>query len=321
MTAPAPRTRRRPGHTALLQRYGIYVALVLLMLVASVLAPAFYSRGNLLSLSRTAAVLALVTIGQTFVVLGGGIDLSVGGVMAMTTIIAADITHGKNDKVLVAVLVALALSSAVGLLNGLLVTWRQIPPFVGTLGMLVLLDGARLAYTKGVPSGAIPPLLQSLGKGNTLGIPTGVLIALAAVLVAWLVLKSGGFGRALYATGSNPVASRLSGVHVDRVVIGTYVISSLLAGVAGILLSGYIGYVDRYIGRGFDLDSIAAVAVGGVSLAGGSGTVTGSLGGVLLVTILVNLVLLLNLNVQLQLVVKGLVIVGAVALYSVRRRP
>lgn len=318
MSAVDAKPTRQTFLTSFLQRYGIYLALVLLVLFTGSVAPAFWSQGNLVTLTRSAAILALVTIGQAFVVIGGGIDLSVGGVMSMTTIIAADVTQGSNDKVLVAVFVALGLCALVGLINGLLVTQRNIPPFVVTLGMLILLDGARLAYTKGIPSGNIPDLLQTLGKGNIWVIPIPVLIVAATGLIAWFVLSFGRYGRSLYATGSNPVATLLSGIQVDRVRIISYVVSSLVAGLAGILYSGYIGYVDRYIGRGFDLDSIAAVAVGGISLAGGVGSLVGGFAGVLLITVLANMVVLLNLNVEFQLVVKGLVILAAVALYSAR---
>jgi ribose transport system permease protein len=143
---------------------------------------------------------------------------------------------------------------------------------------------------------------------------------LGVAIIAGIVLYQTPFGRALYATGANREAARLSGVAVDRVTTLTYVACGFLAALGGLLLSGYIGYVDRYLGRGFDLDSIAAVVVGGASFAGGRGGIGGTLAGVLLVTALLNLVLILNLNTQLQLVLKGLVIVGAVSLYSVRRR-
>jgi ribose/xylose/arabinose/galactoside ABC-type transport system permease subunit len=316
---------------ALLERYGIFAALLLLLLAAAVFAPEFFGPSNLANVLRTASVLGIVAIGQTFVILGAGIDLSVGAVMGAAMIIAAQLTGGQDQLAVPAFVLALAMGAGVGLLNGLLVTGRNVPPFVATLAMLVLVEGARLAYTRGIPSGGIPPLLRVLGRDSlellplpllgpiSLRVPISLLVMIAVAVVAGLMLYRTPFGRALYATGGNREAARLSGIPVERVVTTTYVMCGCLAALGGLLLSGYVGYVDRYLGRGFDLDSIAAVVVGGTSFAGGRGGIGGTIAGVLLVTSLLNMVLILNLTAELQPVVKGLAIVGAVALYSVWR--
>jgi ribose/xylose/arabinose/galactoside ABC-type transport system permease subunit len=316
-----PGVRERLGQLPLfLEAYGIYLALLIVLIAAAIVAPAFYSPGNLFNVLRQSSILGVVAIGQTLVILGGGIDLSVGAVMGLAMIVATEVTGGKDDPVLAAVLLALAMGAGVGMLNGLLVTKRNVPPFVATLGMLVLIEGARLAYTRGIPSGSIPTALRFFGRDSIGPFPAAFVTVVVVAIVVSIVLNRTTYGRALFATGGNRQAAKLSGVRVDAIIISTYVICSMLAIVGGLLLSGYIGYVDRYLGRGFDLDSIAAVIVGGTSFSGGRGGIGGTLAGVLLVTALLNIVLILNLNLQLQLVVKGLVIVGAVALYSFRAR-
>lgn len=304
----------------ILESYGIYIALAIVLLAAGILSPAFYQPSNIFNVLRQASMLGIVAIGQTLVILVGGIDLSVGAVMGLAMVIASEVTGGDNDRIVQAVLLCFAIGGFVGWLNGMLVTKRNVPPFVATLGMLVLVEGARLSYTRGIPSGSIPSALRFFGRDNIGSIPTSFIILMIATIIFGFILNNTTFGRAVYATGGNREAARLSGIKVDAVVIATYIICSMLAILGGLLLSGYIGYVDRYLGRGFDLDSIAAVIVGGTSFAGGRGGIGGTLAGVLLVTALLNIVLILNINLQLQLVVKGLVIVAAVALYSYRAR-
>lgn len=319
-TAPAAQAPRGRSVMDILENYGIYIALVVVGIAAGILSPSFYAPGNIINVLRQAATLGIVSVGQTFVILGGGIDLSVGGVMGTATILVSDLSKGRDTMLIPIAAVVLAMGALVGLANGLLVTKRNVPPFVGTLGMMIALEGARLAYTKGVPSGSIPPLLRVLGRDTTGPIANAVIVLVVIVILAAILMYRTGFGRALYATGGNREAARLSGINVDRVTIITYVICAVLAAVAGLVLSGFVGYVDRYLGRGFDLDSVAAVVVGGTAFAGGKGGIWGTIAGILLITILFNIVLMLHLNVQYQLVVKGAVIIGAVALYSFRRR-
>jgi ribose transport system permease protein len=316
----AGKTHRFSDWPLFLETYGIYIALVIVLLVAAIIAPAFYQPNNIFNVLRQASMLGIVSIGQTLVILGAGIDLSVGAVMGLAMIIASDVSGGENDLIVLAVLLAFAAGGLVGLINGLLVTKRNVPPFVATLGMLVVVEGVRLSYTRGIPSGSIPSALRFFGRDSIGPVPTSFVILVIVAVVFGLLLKNSTFGRSLYATGGNPEAARLSGIRVHRVLIATYIICSCLAILTGLLLSGYIGYVDRYLGRGFDLDSIAAVIVGGTSFAGGRGGILGTLAGVLLVTALLNIVLILNLNLQWQLVIKGLVIIGAVVLYSYRSR-
>jgi ribose transport system permease protein len=302
-----------------LQGGGIYVALLLVLIVARFLSLAFYQSANIQNVLRQASALGILSIGQTIVMIGGGIDLSVAATMQLATISIAELTH-RGSPVALAIVVVLMLSSLVGLANGLLVTRFKVPAFVATLFLGSVITGARLVYTRATPSGVLPPSIRVIGHDSTGPIPNAALVFLVLAILADIVLRRTTFGRKLFATGGNTRAAWLSGVSANRIRLITYVFSGLLAGIGGLVLAGYVGYADQWIGRGYDLDSVAAVVIGGTSFAGGRGSILGTVAGVLLVTVLLNLVLLLNLNVQWQLVVKGLVIIFAVGLYSFRRK-
>lgn len=303
----------------LIERRGIYIGLLAVILISALLSPAFYKFSNILNVLRAAAVLGIVSIGQTYVILGGGIDLSVGATMGTVAIAISEVTGGKDERVVPGILVCLLIGMLIGLLNGLLITKRNIPPFVTTLGMLIFVEGARFAYTQGIISGRPAPFIRELAAIQG-WVPVPVVFLAILLVIAAVVLYRTPFGRQLYALGGNRQAARFSGINVDRVTITTYILSGLFAAIAGLVFSGYIGYGDRYLGRGFDLDSIGAVIVGGTSFSGGRGSLGGTMAGVLLLTVLFNIVLILGLPVQLQLIVKGAVIIGAVALYSLRTR-
>jgi ribose/xylose/arabinose/galactoside ABC-type transport system permease subunit len=298
---------------------GVFLALVVAVLAASILSPAFYQPSNLLNIFRQAAALGILSIAQTMVIIAGGVDLSVAATMQLAVVLMAEISRGDDRRVLAAAIVCLIFGALIGWINGVIVTKRKVPAFVVTLGVGVVVTGARLAFTMGSPSGLLPPVVRLLGGGYVAGVPVILVIFAALALVSQVLLTKTTFGRRLYARGANVETARLSGVYVDRILILTYVITGVVSVLAGLVLAGYLGYADQWIGKGYEFDSIAAVVVGGGSFSGGVGTVGGTVAGVLLVTILVNVVLLLNLNVQYQLIVKGIVIIAAVALYSLRR--
>lgn len=317
-TVPAERTARpvrlRQLFGAPLATYAPLTGLLLLFVLAAVVTPVFYSSANLSNVARQAAILGVVAIGQTMVLLVAGIDLSVGAVMGACMVIAAVATGGRDEAIPIALLLILVIGVVIGLGNALLVVARRVPPLVATLATLILIEGARLAWTQGVPSGSIPRGLRVLGTGRIAGVAVPVIVLLVVAVIASLVLRRTTYGRALYAAGANPRVAALSGVPVRTIVVTAYVICSLLAMLAGLMLSGYIGYVDRYLGQGFDLDSIAAALIGGAALTGGRGSVEGTIVGVTFVAVLLNLIVLLDAGIAVQLIVKGSVIVGAVAL-------
>lgn len=300
-------------------RYGVYISLAILLLFALLRTPELYSPQTLFLILRQASQLGLVAIGQTLVLLAAGLDLSVGGIIVLTSITIAQLGANQDSNIIPSILVACALGALVGLGNGLLITKRNVPPFVATLGMLVLVQGALLAYTKGIPSGQVPPGMSALNQG--IGpFPIAFLIWVGFTVIISVVLHLTPYGRRLYAVGANRKAAHLSGINVDRTVIAVFVACSLMSVVAGVVLSSYVGYVDRYLGRGLDLDSIAAAVVGGTAFVGGRGNLWGTMAGVLIVQLLTTISLQLGLDVQLQLAIKGLVIIVAVALYSVAAR-
>jgi ribose/xylose/arabinose/galactoside ABC-type transport system permease subunit len=300
-----------------IRRYGVYCSLALLLLIALVVRPEVYRPESLFLILRSASQLGMVALGQTLAMLVAGLDLSVTGLLVLTSVVIAQVGAGQDSRILPGLLISLGFGASIGLANGLLITKRNVPPFVATLGMLVLIRGAQSAYTQGIPSGQVPNRLKVLNQ--SLG-PVSFVIWIAFTALLAFVLYATPFGRRIYAIGSNREAARLSGIAVDQYVIAIYIACSLLVVGSGIILSGYVGYVDRYLGRGFDLDSIAAAVVGGVAFSGGRGSLVAAMAGVLLVQFLSSLLLIIGMDVQAQLIVKGLVVIGAVALYSLAER-
>ncbi|MBE0478180.1 ABC transporter permease [Candidatus Aerophobetes bacterium] len=313
------RSERKDIFQFVFARYGSYVVLILLVIVSGILQPIFFHPRNIFNLLLRASPLGIVAVGQLIVVLGGGIDLSVASLMATTNIIAAAGMLGRNELCLPVSLICLGVGALVGLTNGVLITKRGIPPFIMTLGMMILLQGIRFVWTRGAPRGTIPSLLRFIGTGRIWIIPTAVLVFGLVAGVGAIILYYTTYGRQLYATGGNRQAAKLSGINVDKVIIISYVICGFLAALAGLVLTGYLGLADNWAGKGYELESIAAVVVGGAYLMGGRGTIEGTIAGVLIMSILVNMVLLLNLDVELGMIVQGIVLIGAVAFYKVKK--
>jgi ribose/xylose/arabinose/galactoside ABC-type transport system permease subunit len=312
--------KKRVALSSVFDKYGIYIFLVILFVFASIVSPAFLRPKNLTDVLHQAAALGILSIGQTFVILTGrgGLDLSVASVMATVAVIVAKNTGGQNELLLPAALMCLVFGVLVGLANGLLVTKRRVPPFMATLGMMIIIQGLRFIYTKGAPKGDFPPFLRFLGRGSLGPIPVSILSLAILTIVAFIVMRKTLFGRQLYAVGGNIDTAYLSGYKTDLIVTTTYMISGFTAAIAGMYLAGWIGIADNWVGKGYELDSIAAVVMGGTSFEGGQGGVLGTIAGVLIIMMLYDLILLLHLPVQAQYIVKGAVIVLAASFY-VRR--
>ena len=298
----------------LLDRFGMILILVALLSAGGILSPAFVSADNLSNLLLQFAPLAIVAMGQAFVMIVRGLDLSVASMMATAAVIATSFS-GSDRDIAAIFAVALLVACAIGLLNGFLVTKRQVSPFLATLATMILLQGFRFAYTQGAPSGSVPPLLRVLGAGKLNGIPYNVLVLIALAIMLAIVLHRSAFGRRIFIVGGNPVTARLFGIRSDLVTVSCYVISTCLAAIAGLILSGYVGLVDNWVGQGYELDSIVACVVGQVSLQGGRGSILGALTGSAMIVIIANEVLLLGVPIQVQMIIKGAVIVIAAALY------
>jgi len=302
----------------LLKKQGIYTFLVILFISSSILSPAFSNPQNLRDILNQAAALGMVSIGQTLVILlgHGCLDLSVASVMATAAVIAAKNTEGQNALLLPVAMICVLFGMLVGLANGLLITKRRVQPFMATIGMMIIVQGLRFMYTKGAPKGDFPPLLRFLGTGKIGPFPMSIISLAILAGVAAIVLKKTILGRQIYVIGGNSRAGNLSGYSVHLIVIVTYMISGFTAAIAGLYLGGWLGTSDNWIGKGYDLNSVAAVAIGGTSLQeGGRGGIWGTLAGVLIIMMLYNIVLLLHLPVQAQYIVKGGVIIFAAYFY------
>jgi ribose/xylose/arabinose/galactoside ABC-type transport system permease subunit len=310
------RSRAASLLSVILREHLVYVFLAAVVALAAFVSPVFFQPKNLFNVLRQASALGILAVGQTVVVISGGIDLSVAAVMQLAGVTVAEITKGSNTYAAAALAAVLAMGAAIGLGNGLLVSKRRVQPFISTLFVGLLVTGLRLLVTRATPSGVLPPAIRALGSASLGPVPNALIIFAGVALVTGAVLSRTTWGRRVFAVGGNPRAAALNGISVDRITTLSYVVCGVLAAVSGVVLVGYLGYADQEIGTGYDLDSIAAVAVGGAVLGGGKGRVSGTIAGVLLMAVLLNLVLLLKLKVEYQLVLRGLVILAAVAFYS-----
>jgi ribose/xylose/arabinose/galactoside ABC-type transport system permease subunit len=293
-----------------------------LVVVASISSPAFLKTQNIIDILNQISALGMVSIGQTFVILTGrvGLDLSVASVMATVAVITASLTAGENSLFMPVAILCVIFGCVVGLFNGLLITKRRVPPFMATLGMMIILQGLRFIYTNGAPKGNFPPVLRIIGTGTIGPIPISVISLMILVIVSTIILKKTTLGRQIYVVGGNNSVAALSGYRVSWIITLAYIISGFTAAIAGLYLAGWVGVADNWLGEGYELDSIAATVMGGASLQGGKGDILGTIAGVLIIKMLYNLVLILHLPLQFQLMIKGVVIVLAASFWVIRRR-
>jgi ribose transport system permease protein len=303
-----------------LQRFGPLLGLVILCAVLGSLSRSFLTFDNLINVFRQSAVNALVSLGQLLVIITAGIDLSVGSILGLSCVLAAIMLKAGVPPA-VAVLAALAIGAALGSINGLLLTKLRLPhPFIPTLGMMNVARGLALVISGGFPISELPSGFRFWGAGSVLFIPAPVLLVVAFYAVFHVFLTRTTAGRDIYAIGGNPQAALLSGVPVDARLIMVYSLSGLMAGAASIVLAGRMNSGFPLAGTGAELDSIAAVIIGGASFFGGVGTVGGTLVGALIMAVLRNGLNLLDVSASWQTVVIGLVIVGAVLVDVLRKR-
>jgi|TARA_B110001454_G_scaffold98527_1_gene93197 ribose transport system permease protein len=303
----------------IIEQYGVYLTLVILLIISALITPNMFENETLAVMFRQCAQLGIIAIGQTMVMLVAGLDLSIGGVIVMTSMVVAEVSNGRNEMIPFAILIALIVGMIIGLCNGLLITIRKVPPLVATLVMLFLVQGVQQAFTRGVPSGFVPESLGVVNKSwGFISIPLLIWIILNGLFL--IILRRTSYGRRIFAVGSNPEAARLNGLPVNLIKISVYVLSSILAVISGVILTGYVGYVDRFIATGLDLDSIAAAVVGGTSFFGGKAKLMGTIAGVLIIQILSTMVVLIGLDIETQFIIKGLIILAAVSLYSIAQK-
>lgn len=291
------------------------IALLVLIAVVSSLSPNFFSLNNLFNILQQTSVNAIMAVGMTLVILTSGIDLSVGSLLALTGAVAASIV-GLEVNALVAVAAALALGAAIGACTGIIVAKGKVQAFIATLVMMLLLRGATMVYTNGSPVNTgfsdASDVFGWFGIGRPLGIPTPIWLMAIVFIAAWYMLHHTRLGRYIYALGGNESATRLSGISVDKVKVIVYSLCGLLAALAGVIEVARLSSAQPTAGTGYELDAIAAVVLGGTSLAGGKGRIVGTLIGALILGFLNNGLNLLGVSSYYQMIVKAAVILLAV---------
>ena len=292
----------------------VYLVLVVLILVTSLISEFFFTARNLSNILRQAVALGLVSIGQTFAILTGGIDLSIGSVVSLTSCLTTGIVKGQSHLLIPVIFLVLGIALLIGFLNGFVITRTGVHPLIVTIGMMSVVQGAVLVYTK-APSGSIPSSFSFLAWGTVGFLPFPTFYLAAVAVVGIIVLHRTAFGRYVYATGGNEEVSRLSGIKTDRVKILVYMICSFTGGLTGLFLASRMGMGDPLAGERYMLDSIVPVLIGGTSLTGGKGGLAGTLAGVFIITILSNALNLLDVSSYWQWMVQGAIIILAVAFY------
>lgn len=313
------RTALRNRLAAALRAGSIFVALFVICSGMSFASPIFLTTANILNILLQAATVSIVAAGLTVVILAGEIDLSIGSLIGLTGSVAAVSIIVSHLSPAVGIVVALMVGCAVGLFNGLVVVIFRVPSFVITLAMLGMAQGAGLLTTGGRPISGFPEVYSTIGQGRIGLIPVPTIIAFFVYLFIHLLLTKTKFGVELYATGGARYAAALSGIRVNRIIVLTFVLSGMCAAISGIILSSRLNAGNGDFGAGNLLDAVAAVVVGGTSLLGGVGTVIGTLGGVLIISVVRNGLILLNIQAFWQQVAVGAIIVLAVVINQVAR--
>ena len=295
----------------LLHRFGLLLVILLVGLFLSLSTDSFMSVANLTNVARQVSINGILAVGVTFVLLTGGVDLSLGSVVALSGVACATFAHPGDHSVFVPIAVGLLTGAACGLVNGTLVTLGGVAPFIVTLGMMTIARGLALIFSGGRPVADMSNELTALA-GDLFGIPIPMLCFAGVAAAAWFFLSNFRLGRHIYAVGGNENAARAAGVPVEQVKLFAYGLCGLLAGLAGVVLAARITTGQPNAGQAYELDAIAAVVIGGTSLAGGVGTITGTLLGVLLIGVINNGLDLQGVSSYYQAVIKGVIIVGAV---------
>lgn len=298
----------------LINQINIYRSVLILLVIcvfATILSPSFLSVTNLFNVFKQITVAGIVGCGMTFVILTGGIDLSVGSILGLSGVLASGVLASTGNTA-AAVAVSLVVGIACGAVNGFFVSVCGIPPFISTLGMMTLLRGVILVYTKGSPIPIKSDAYKFFGKGSIAGIPVPVIILIIVFLLAHYILTQTSYGRSVYAVGGNRDAARLSGIRVKTSEFLVYTLNGLMCGMAGLILTARLGSAQSTSGTGIEMDAIAAVILGGTSLSGGVGFVLPTVVGAMIMGIIDNILTLMNVNPHATNIVKGAVILIAV---------
>ena len=300
-------------------KWGIYIALLLLVILMSILAPDFFSIKNGLNIAQAVSINAVIASGMTVVILTAGIDLSVGSIVAASGVATVLLLNG-DAPVAIAALAAILIGALIGLVNGAIIAYLALPAFIVTLGALTYTRGIAYSMHGGPVQIAGESGIESIGNGSIGGVPMPVIIMIFVYWFFWFLLERTKFGRHVYAVGGNPQAARLSGINVKKVLMSVYVISGVTAGLGGLIFASRVRSGQVTAGVGYELDAITAVILGGTSLFGGRGRIFGTLIGALLIGVLSNGLVLLGVPIYTQLMIKGAVVILAVAIDTLRSK-
>ena len=297
-------------------------AIAVLFVFGQVISPGFLSGNHLMSVLRLSVFLGIVALGQALVVMSGGegIDLSVGSVVSLGVVIASSLLQGKDANLPVALAAALAAGFAIGIANGVGISYIGIPPLIMTLAMSSVVEGLSLLYTRGYPSGTASPLLETIGNGRVGGVPNVLLLWVLVIVTATLVLFRKRWGVILFGVGANSITAELSGINVRRFRMLVYGICGAISAFAGFMILGYTGTPYLNLGAPYLMSSIAAVAVGGIALAGGSGSYLGAAIGCILLTTLTSILVALQTTEAVRQIVYGSLLFVIVIAYTRRRK-
>jgi ribose transport system permease protein len=312
-----------PPITTLLTRFsvrdaGTLIGLVVIMVVFAFLAPGFLSERNLINILQQSSINACIALGMTLVIISGGIDLSVGPTAALSAVISASLMV-VGVPVPLAIAAGLGIGMLCGLFNGVMIAVVGLQPFIVTLGTLSTYRALSLIYTGGNPVLGLPPDFRAIFNGAVMGLPIPVIIVACVALVAWIVLKKTPFGEYLLAVGGNQEAAHIAGVPIIRTKIAAYVISGGLAALAAMILIGRLGAAEPILGNLWELDAIAAAAIGGASLMGGKGSIVGTILGAIILGAMRNGLTLMNVQSFYQLLATGLIILAAMLIDRMTR--
>lgn len=297
---------------------GVIVPLAVLIIIFSCTSDIFLTTNNLLNITRQISIKGLLGIAMTFVIITGGIDLSVGSVIAFSSTLTASAIKDYQLPVLAAVVIGIAVGTLTGLVNGILIAYVNMPAFITTMGTMTILRGLGYIYTQGYPIYDLPQGFRAIGQGNIGIIPVSAVILVVVAILAFMILSKTVFGRHIYAVGGNIEAARMAGIRVKRVQLYVYMISGFISGIAAVVQGARVGSGLPTIGQGFEMDAIASVVIGGAAMAGGSGTILGTLLGSLILGVLDNGLSLLNVDSYVMNVISGVVVILAVLIDQVR---
>lgn len=297
----------------MLRQFGLFFVALIIIVVMSFVSDVFLKSANIRNVLRQISLNGILAVGMTFVIFTGGIDLSVGSVVAITGVISGSIMIGGGNWLL-ACLAALVISLVCGAINGLLIAYVGFQPFIATLSTMTIGRGFALAYSDGKPYTISNPAFKEIGQGSFLGVPIPIILLFVVCILGIVILNTTTFGRYVLALGGNKSAARLSGVRTKRVELMVYVLSSACAWLVGLILAARISSGQPTAGESYEMDAIAATAIGGTSMSGGIGTLTGTILGFVIIGLLSNSMNLLNINSFYQQIVKGLLIIIAVFL-------